>query len=253
MGIRPLPEYESHVDHQGIINSLDGDARKRGEAIYNRLCINCHGTHDRPGSLPTSLRFASGKFKRGADPYSMSEYESWYSFGPQIRLGLKYELGRNYRLGVMYSTPTLGIYRSVDIVKTHSGPGDGQELSEAAAGLTARPATTRAMASIGFSRRGGVRQVRPADTQDLWVERLAAIGPLSDPLRPGPCRPGSPQATGLCLNRDRPLLLYIGPGLEASGNLGTLAPPCNYSPPIVNPAAPPGLTHPRWPFLPARH
>jgi putative heme-binding domain-containing protein len=69
--VRPLPEYEKHIDHAGMLSSLDQDSFKRGEAIYNRLCINCHGTHDRPGSLPTSLRFASGKFKNGSDPHTM--------------------------------------------------------------------------------------------------------------------------------------------------------------------------------------
>ena len=68
---RPLPEYESEIDHAGMIRTLDDDSFKRGEAIYNRLCINCHGTHDKVGSLPTSLRFASGKFKNGNDPYTM--------------------------------------------------------------------------------------------------------------------------------------------------------------------------------------
>ena len=68
---RPLPEYEKKIDHAGMIGLLDQAAFKRGEAIYNRLCVNCHGTHDRPGSLPTSLRFASDKFKNGSDPYTM--------------------------------------------------------------------------------------------------------------------------------------------------------------------------------------
>jgi putative heme-binding domain-containing protein len=68
---QPLPEYEAHIDHAGIIGSLDQEAYKRGEAIYTRLCINCHGTHDKPGSLPTSRRFATEKFKNGADPYAM--------------------------------------------------------------------------------------------------------------------------------------------------------------------------------------
>jgi mono/diheme cytochrome c family protein len=42
---------------------LDGQSLKRGEAIYMRVCANCHGTQQQPGSLPTSLRFAEGKFK----------------------------------------------------------------------------------------------------------------------------------------------------------------------------------------------
>lgn len=68
---RPLPEYEKHIDHSGMLRDLDQEAFERGKAIYNRLCINCHGNRDRPGSLPTSLRFASGQFKNGSDPYTM--------------------------------------------------------------------------------------------------------------------------------------------------------------------------------------
>lgn len=68
---RPLPEYEKNLDHRGLLTSLNQDSYKRGEAIYNRLCINCHGTHDRPGSLPTSRKFAVDVMKNGADPFSM--------------------------------------------------------------------------------------------------------------------------------------------------------------------------------------
>lgn len=66
-----IPEYENHLDHAGLISSWDDESLKRGEAIYTRVCANCHGTKDQPGSLPTSLRFAEGKFKNGADPLSM--------------------------------------------------------------------------------------------------------------------------------------------------------------------------------------
>jgi putative heme-binding domain-containing protein len=68
---QPLPEYESHLDHAGMLEALDDKAFERGEAIYLRVCQNCHGTVDEPGSLPTSLRFASGKFKNGFDPHAM--------------------------------------------------------------------------------------------------------------------------------------------------------------------------------------
>ena len=44
---------------------------QRGEAIYNRVCANCHGTKERPGSLPTAPRFASATLKNGGDPYHM--------------------------------------------------------------------------------------------------------------------------------------------------------------------------------------
>ncbi len=66
-----LPDYEKQLDHAGLLQSLDDQALKRGEAIYSRLCVNCHGTKDQPGSLPTSLKFADGKFKNGSDPYRM--------------------------------------------------------------------------------------------------------------------------------------------------------------------------------------
>ena len=68
---RPLPEYEKNLDHRGMLSDLNQESYKRGEAIYNRLCINCHGTHDRPGSLPTSRKFAVDVMKNGADPFAM--------------------------------------------------------------------------------------------------------------------------------------------------------------------------------------
>jgi len=68
---QPLPAYESDIDHAGLIRSCDAKSLGRGEAIYNRVCANCHGTLDHPGSMPTSLRFAQGQFKNGADPWHM--------------------------------------------------------------------------------------------------------------------------------------------------------------------------------------
>lgn len=76
----PLPEYESHLDHARLLREADDAVFRRGEAIYQRVCANCHGTHDRAGSLPSSLRFASGRFKNGADPYSIYRTLT-YGFG----------------------------------------------------------------------------------------------------------------------------------------------------------------------------
>jgi putative heme-binding domain-containing protein len=66
-----IPEYEEHLDHAGLIESWDEESLQRGERIYQRVCANCHGTMDQPGSLPTSLRFAQGTFKNGSDPFAM--------------------------------------------------------------------------------------------------------------------------------------------------------------------------------------
>ncbi len=68
---RPIPEYEQRVDHRGLIGSWNDKSLERGKAIYERVCMNCHGTHDQVGSLPTALRFAEGTLKNGADPYAM--------------------------------------------------------------------------------------------------------------------------------------------------------------------------------------
>ncbi|MBL8819021.1 MAG: c-type cytochrome [Planctomyces sp.] len=67
----PIPEYESHLDHRTLIESWDKESFNRGEAIYLRVCANCHGTHDRQGSLPQSPRFAQAKLRNGSDPLSM--------------------------------------------------------------------------------------------------------------------------------------------------------------------------------------
>jgi putative heme-binding domain-containing protein len=67
----PLPQYERELDHAGLIRSLDGESFQRGEAIYFRVCANCHGTLQQLGTMPTSLRFAEGKFRNGSDPYRM--------------------------------------------------------------------------------------------------------------------------------------------------------------------------------------
>ena len=66
-----IPEYEKSIDHAGLIRGLDDKAFNRGEAIYVRVCANCHGTKDQAGSLPNSPRFAAHTFKNGSDPHSL--------------------------------------------------------------------------------------------------------------------------------------------------------------------------------------
>lgn len=66
-----LPAYESDLDHRGLISDWNKQSLQRGAEIYAGLCVNCHGTKDKPGSLPNALAFASGKFGNGSDPYSI--------------------------------------------------------------------------------------------------------------------------------------------------------------------------------------
>jgi putative heme-binding domain-containing protein len=67
----PLADYELNLDHARLIGGLGPKSFERGEAIYNRVCANCHGTKERAGSLPNAPRFTSAILKNGADPYRM--------------------------------------------------------------------------------------------------------------------------------------------------------------------------------------
>ncbi|MGE3818480.1 MAG: DUF6797 domain-containing protein, partial [Isosphaeraceae bacterium] len=67
----PLPTYENDLDHAAMIAGLDDQSLQRGREIYERICANCHGTENQPGSLPNALRFATGAFKNGGDPHGM--------------------------------------------------------------------------------------------------------------------------------------------------------------------------------------
>ena len=67
----PLPDYESDINHRRYVSTFDDQAFERGQEIYRLRCESCHGTVAHPGSLPTSLRFAEGKFKHGNDPHTL--------------------------------------------------------------------------------------------------------------------------------------------------------------------------------------
>ncbi|HVJ79651.1 MAG TPA: DUF6797 domain-containing protein [Planctomycetia bacterium] len=67
----PLPDYETRINHAGMIRGWNAESLKRGEAIYGRICAHCHGTRNSPGSLPTAPRFAEGKLKNGTDPLAL--------------------------------------------------------------------------------------------------------------------------------------------------------------------------------------
>ena len=58
-------------DHAALVRGWNAQSLEEGRKIYNSLCVVCHGTMDKPGSLPTAMRFAEGRFRNGGDPYSM--------------------------------------------------------------------------------------------------------------------------------------------------------------------------------------
>ena len=59
------------VDHAGLMQAWDEASLKRGQTIYNNLCVNCHGADGRTPSLPVARAFGTGELKFGTDPYSM--------------------------------------------------------------------------------------------------------------------------------------------------------------------------------------
>ena len=86
--LAPLPEYESHIDHAGLIKGLDQASFERGAETYRLRCASCHGTLNKDGdyaegSMPTSLRFDSEKFKNGNEPYRMYQTLT-HGFGMMI-------------------------------------------------------------------------------------------------------------------------------------------------------------------------
>ena len=92
-GPRRRFQYEQRLDHAGMIAAFNTELKRQG--LYKQVCANCHSTHDQPGSLPTSLRFATGKFRRVSDPghvpdadgYGMMVPQSWMVPHPDLRCG----------------------------------------------------------------------------------------------------------------------------------------------------------------------
>lgn len=59
------------ADHAKLIRSLNAKSLAHGKEIYTTICATCHGDLNKEGSLPTAMRFHTGEFKNGSDPYRM--------------------------------------------------------------------------------------------------------------------------------------------------------------------------------------
>ncbi len=87
---------EPAVDHAGLIRSLDDAALQRGAALYQNLCASCHGTPEKPGSLPASRAFWKEPFKNGGDPFGiyqtlsrgLGQMPAWPMLPPQAKYDL---------------------------------------------------------------------------------------------------------------------------------------------------------------------
>lgn len=90
--IQPL----ERADHAALVRSWGEESLARGKAVYGQLCVTCHGTIEKEGSLPTALRFHQGQFKNGNDPYRMFQtLERGYGLmvpQPQYTTAQKYDV-----------------------------------------------------------------------------------------------------------------------------------------------------------------
>ena len=71
VGAAETPPAAESIDHAGIVRGWNADSLKRGEKLYNGICITCHGNLTQAGSLPTSRPFWKEPFKNGNDPLSI--------------------------------------------------------------------------------------------------------------------------------------------------------------------------------------
>jgi mono/diheme cytochrome c family protein len=64
----PAPADPPHAD---LIRKWDQDSFVRGQRLYESICMTCHGTPEREGTLPTARPFWKEPFKNGSDPLSL--------------------------------------------------------------------------------------------------------------------------------------------------------------------------------------
>ncbi|MBM50052.1 MAG: hypothetical protein CMP27_09470 [Roseibacillus sp.] len=90
--VQPLEK----ADHAALVRGWDAESLARGRQIYSQLCVTCHGTLEKEGSLPTAMRFHEGQFRNGKDPYRMFQtLERGYGLmvpQPQYDTAQKYDI-----------------------------------------------------------------------------------------------------------------------------------------------------------------
>src|SRR6185436_14821889 len=63
--------FAQEAPHAEIIRGWNDESLARGKQLYETICITCHGTPEREGTLPTSRPFWKEPFKNGSDPFSL--------------------------------------------------------------------------------------------------------------------------------------------------------------------------------------
>ena len=79
--------------HAEFIKSWNAESFERGKVLYESICVTCHGTPEKEGTLPTSRAFWNEPFKNGIDPLSiyrtltdgLGQMPAWPSLTPANR------------------------------------------------------------------------------------------------------------------------------------------------------------------------
>ena len=90
--VRATLSQESST-HAELITNWNKESFDRGQALYHSICITCHGTPEKEGSLPTSRAFWKEPFKNGTDPFNLfktltdglGQMPAWPSLTPRDR------------------------------------------------------------------------------------------------------------------------------------------------------------------------
>lgn len=88
-----IAAHAEEIDHARFIRAWDEGSFARGKQLYELLCITCHGTPEKEGTLPTSRPFWKEPFKNGNDPLSIyktlangfGQMPAWTFLTPQQR------------------------------------------------------------------------------------------------------------------------------------------------------------------------
>ncbi len=65
------PAAAEEFSHAGYLANLGEEQFKRGQRLYQGLCVNCHGADGKTPSLPQAPAFGEGTLKFGADAHAM--------------------------------------------------------------------------------------------------------------------------------------------------------------------------------------
>lgn len=111
--IQPL----QRIDHAGLIGGWNKQTYEQGKNIYQSLCVTCHGTESKEGSMPTSRKLHAEAMKNGADPFRMFQtLQNGYGLMPpmhQFSDEEKYAVIHYVREG-MFKTKNPTQYTTVD-------------------------------------------------------------------------------------------------------------------------------------------